>query len=146
MRVIALCTFLFALSLGLSSCGEDEVSARANVTLHWAAFSATDVLKVYAIAPQRTDGADLSCAALRSQQPALDDSSLQIFAQSSARAADLETGAVDLQLSKIPAGENRIFAAEVRDSNSQRVGFGCTQGITIRANEEQAVSISVDEL
>lgn len=146
MKAFVFIVSTFLMTFSALDCGAEDVSARANISLSWPVFSSTDVLKVFVLAPQRSDGADLKCAALSNQQPALDDSSLEIYAQSSARAAELESGAIDLVLDKIPAGEGRIFVAEVRDSSNQRVGFGCTEGVSISANNATDVNLSISEL
>lgn len=135
---------ILAMSL-LTSCAA-PVSVRANLTLELPAFGASDVLKLYAIDPLLDDNTAVNCAGLQNEQPALDDPAVQILAETSARASDLESGALDLTLDEIPAGEDRIFAAEVRDSAGLRKGFGCTQGVSIQANTQAEVSLTVTEL
>lgn len=142
MYLSAALPFAFAM---LTSCGA-PVSARANLTLELPVFGASDVLKLYAIDSLLDDNTAVNCAGLQNEQPPLDDPAVQILAETSARASDLESAALDLTLDKIPAGEDRIFAAEVRDSAGLRKGFGCTQGISIQANTQAEVSLTVTEL
>lgn len=130
----------------LTGCGAD-VGGRAQLTLELSVFSSNDVLEVYALSQDLKGGGKLSCSMLETSQLTFSDATLDILAEDSARADQLETGDVSLELAEIPAGANRIFAAEVVDlSTSARRGFGCTPNVTIEAGKTVAVQLQVTEL
>jgi hypothetical protein len=138
--------WLAGLSLVLGACGP-EVGGRADLSLELSVFSSNDLLKVYAMSQDLKGGGKLSCSMLQSNQITFADTSLDILAEDSARADQLETGEVSLELTDIPAGEARVFAAEVVDlSSSARKGFGCTPNVTIKANKAVEVRLSVQEI
>ena len=110
-------------------------------------FSSNDLLKVYCLAQDLKGGGKLSCSMLESSPLTFADATLDILAEDSARADQLESGEVSLELTDIPAGAARLFAAEVVDlSTSARKGFGCTANVTIGANQSVEVALQVTEL
>jgi hypothetical protein len=130
------------LLLALAACGsEPELSLglRLSAALHDRAQD----LGLWVYGPERSDGIQLGCQSLLSDDVTATDSRLTVLANT--QIPDFTSGG-EIVVSGVASGRGRIVFVEVYDAAGARVGVGCEQAITVPEGGSVSVEVTVYEL
>jgi hypothetical protein len=135
-RLVVILPFL------LAACGEPE-SAVVAATVRISALLQDEIksLAFFALAPDRSDGVQLTCSTLMKKEIEPDDSRVEGLARVVILLADLQSQAVTLD--GVSAGGNRLVYADGEGVAGTVIANGCTEYITVNSGETTTIELDL---